>query len=104
MRFPSFQAVAALTFLTGLPGLSVAASFQISGVVPVATVRGATPPALTASFTVLQPGFTQDWTATLEGNPNWASLSSGSGTGAGSLTITLATQNLVPGTFNSALV
>lgn len=104
MRFLFCRAMAALTLWTGLSGLSAAASFQITGVVPVAAVQGVSPPALTATFAVLDPGTSLDWTAALEGNPAWASLGSASGRGAGSLTINFATTTLVPGTYSSALL
>lgn len=98
------RAIAALTLLAGLTGISPAASFQIQGVVPVVAAKGYSPSPLTAGFTVLQAGTTTDWTAALEGTPAWASLSTAAGTGAGSLSISLNTSALAAGTYSSALV
>ena len=83
---------------------AIAASFQIQGIGPVAAVRGTSPPAMPATITVTTPGTTQDWTATLEGAPAWASLTATSGTGAGTVTVNFNTTALAAGTFNSALV
>ena len=96
--------LAASLLTTVLSHQTRAASFQIQGVAPVTAVRGTSPPAMPATFTVTAAGTTQDWTAALEGAPAWASLTAASGTGAGTLTINFATAALAAGTFNSALV
>lgn len=96
--------LAAVLLTAAVSPRATAASFQIQGVSPVAAVRGTSPPAMTASFTVTAAGTTQAWTASLEGSPAWASLSATSGTGAGSVTVNFNTTSLAAGTFNSALV
>lgn len=97
------QALAAFLLITGLTGQAAAASFNIQGISPVATVKGSAPPPLSAALTVIDAGGTQDWTASLEGNPAWASLSKTSGSGPGTLTISFSTASLDAGSYTSAL-
>lgn len=96
--------LAASLFSAGCVTSAFAATFQFTGIGPVAAVRGTSPPPMTANFTVNSPGTTTAWTATLEGSPSWALLSSSSGSGAGSLNINFSTTGLAAGTYSSALV
>lgn len=99
-----FRATAGLLLLACLlPMAATAASFKIESFEDLAALKGTSPPDLPATFIVATPGTTTDWTADLEGNPSWASLSTTSGSGAGSLTISFNTTALATGTYNSAL-
>lgn len=103
MTAAKLRALTGLILYTGLAATLSAASFNIQGITPIAAVKGTSPPEMPATFSVTDAGSTSAWTASLDNSPSWASLSSTSGNGAGSLTISFNTTALAAGTYNSAL-
>ncbi len=83
----------------------MAATFNLTGVANVTTLRGVSPQAMDVAFTVSSQGSTLDWTASLDAAPTWARLSATAGSGAGSLQIqfTAAAASLAVGTYNSGV-